>query len=273
MSKFLENCRKGNVNVIQKSINLGHDINLINSDGENGLYIACKNNKIAIVKLLLDKKCFLEKKNKNGTTSLAIACVHGFYDIVELLIKAGANIDSINNTGATPLMLAIMNNQYKIVKKLIEHNANILNYDDRKYTPLIWTCIYTGNEEIVELLLNKGSDVNFQCKEGNCALHYVLKGLFMTNNIYLKLLEYGANPYLMNNNEENSLSMLNNNQFNVNNLFYSEYRFDVIVISDNIIFIWKKYLKKRMDIIREDLCKTVFHPRNEGKLWSFEEEF
>jgi hypothetical protein len=77
----------------------------------------------------------------------------------------------------------------------------------------------------------------------------------------------------MNNNGENSLSMLNNNQFNVNNFFYSEYRFDVIVISDNIISIWKKYLKKRMDIIREDLCKTVFHPRNEGKLWSFEEEF
>ena len=114
MSKFLENCRKGNVNVIQKSINLGHDINLINSNGENGLYIACKHNKIAIVKLLLDKKCLLEKKNKNGNTSLAIACVNGYYEIVEILIKAGANIESVNNTDVTPLMLSIMNNQYKI---------------------------------------------------------------------------------------------------------------------------------------------------------------
>ena len=35
----------------------------------------------------------------------------------------------------------------------------------------------------------------------------------------------------------------------------------------------KQYLKKRMDIIREDLCKVVFHPRNEGRLWSIEEDF
>jgi len=31
----------------------------------------------------------------------------------------------------------------------------------------------------------------------------------------------------------------------------------------------KKYLKEKMDIIREDLCIKVFHPHNEGKLWSF----
>ena len=33
------------------------------------------------------------------------------------------------------------------------------------------------------------------------------------------------------------------------------------------------YLKSKMDVLREDLCKVVFHPRNEGILWSFEEEF
>jgi len=46
-----------------------------------------------------------------------------------------------------------------------------------------------------------------------------------------------------------------------------------IRISKNpeIFEINKQYLKKRMDIIREDLCKVVFHPRNEGRLWSFDE--
>jgi hypothetical protein len=32
------------------------------------------------------------------------------------------------------------------------------------------------------------------------------------------------------------------------------------------------YLKSRMDIIHEDLCKTVFHPKNQGKLWFIDEE-
>ena len=33
------------------------------------------------------------------------------------------------------------------------------------------------------------------------------------------------------------------------------------------------YLKKRMDVIREDLCKFVFHPKNEGRLWSIEDDY
>ena len=31
------------------------------------------------------------------------------------------------------------------------------------------------------------------------------------------------------------------------------------------------FFKNRMDTIREDLCKNVFHPKNEGKLWFFDE--
>ena len=33
------------------------------------------------------------------------------------------------------------------------------------------------------------------------------------------------------------------------------------------------YLKAKMEILREDLCKTVFHPRNEGRLWCIEDDF
>ena len=32
------------------------------------------------------------------------------------------------------------------------------------------------------------------------------------------------------------------------------------------------YLKSRMNIIREDLCKTIFHPKNQGKRWFIDEE-
>ena len=33
-----------------------------------------------------------------------------------------------------------------------------------------------------------------------------------------------------------------------------------------------EYLKSRMNIIREDLCKTIFHPKNQGKLWFIDQE-
>ena len=44
-------------------------------------------------------------------------------------------------------------------------------------------------------------------------------------------------------------------------------------LSDNpLIFeLNKKYLKDHMDIIREELCIKVFHPRFVDKLWSFDE--
>ena len=33
------------------------------------------------------------------------------------------------------------------------------------------------------------------------------------------------------------------------------------------------YLRSKMDLIREDICKKVFHPKNEGKLWSIDEDY
>ena len=46
------------------------------------------------------------------------------------------------------------------------------------------------------------------------------------------------------------------------------------ISSNPAIFIYDyDYLKSRMDVVREDLCKAVFKPQNEGRLWSIEEDF
>ena len=65
-SKFLQACLNGKVDVIKKCINLGHNVNLLNDCGQNGLFLACNNDQIEIVRLLIENKINLNKVDNDG---------------------------------------------------------------------------------------------------------------------------------------------------------------------------------------------------------------
>jgi ankyrin repeat protein len=56
-------------------------------------YLACRNNKIKVVKKLLEKITIdeIDEIEPNGSTALHVACYQGNKEIVELLLKAGAD--------------------------------------------------------------------------------------------------------------------------------------------------------------------------------------
>ena len=102
----------------------------------------------------------VNKKDTNGFTPIHHAAKYGQNDIIIILVNSGANINATrNNTkrrGITPLHDA---NQKSTVELLIEKGANVNSKCDNGSTPLHSAAI-TGNIHKAEILISNDSDVN-----------------------------------------------------------------------------------------------------------------
>lgn len=84
----------------------------------------------------------------------------GHKEIVEILIQAGAKVDFKNRIHDTPLLLAAATGICKILLKSIG-----IFFEMKKIST-----ISVGNEEIVDLLIQKGANVNHENERGDTAL-------------------------------------------------------------------------------------------------------
>ena len=62
----------------------------------------------------------------------------------------------------------------------------------------------------------------------------------------------------------NAIELLKNNPDKINWFWLSQNK-NIFEVKYNYDY---KYLKSRMSIHFEEICIKVFHPKNEGKLWS-----
>lgn len=116
----------------------GADIDVLNEDNKTPLIIACENNHIELVQVLLNKGCnvnqltYIEYENKKDEkySALHLTTIRGYYDITKLLIEYGANIDEPDEYCDTPLKFATNNGHFNIVKLLVEHGANLFSLND-----------------------------------------------------------------------------------------------------------------------------------------------
>lgn len=108
----------------------------------------------------------------SGFTPLQYACVKNDLHEVEILLRDGAEIDALNVYGETSLHYAAK----------------------------------SGNQRMVELLLNHKADPNIQSVSTKCSpLHEAC--IFGHPETILLLVQYGANPYLVNDKGLGALSL------------------------------------------------------------------
>jgi len=117
-------CMNGDIkqlnNLILENINLSERT----VDGWSALHIAVSNNKIEVVKCLLDHG--VDKNIENDSyTPLYIASQNGFNDIVKLLVeKYNADINKVTN-GWSAIQIACSNGHYQTVEYLLSQGADI----------------------------------------------------------------------------------------------------------------------------------------------------
>ena len=110
-----------------------NNINAPQADGRfTPLMRAAKLGQLAIVDELLALGVDLNALNADGCNALWLACYNGSHELIERLIAAGINIDQQNGNGASALMYVSSNSKPDLVKLLLEKgaNPNLRNFDD-----------------------------------------------------------------------------------------------------------------------------------------------
>jgi len=133
--------------------------------GISSLMSATTNGDIEGVKFFLKNNLnLINSKNIGGATALHIACREQNLEIVEILIKNKAKINLQDNEGWTPLMRASLAGDEKIVKLLIKKGA-IINYQNKFSESAIFHSAQSNCEECFKIILKN----NLKIKEADFA--------------------------------------------------------------------------------------------------------
>jgi len=109
--------KEGRLDVVEELLTLGVDINVLNADGCNALWLACYNGSHAIIQRLLDAGIDIDVQNGNGATCLMYVASNSKADLVQLLLENGANAKLKNFDDFSALDLAASLACLKLLKK------------------------------------------------------------------------------------------------------------------------------------------------------------
>lgn len=156
----------GNIELVERMINMGLDVNSYAEKFDNGypLLIAANQRHLEIVELLLNRGANVNQRCKSNWTALFHAARRGHIKMVRLLIERGADSCIRSETHGSPLSAACELHDFEMVKFLVESGADT-NYVCRSlwnYEPLYVT-LGAGNYEIAEYLLKNGAKFNQSC--------------------------------------------------------------------------------------------------------------
>ncbi len=178
--------------VLKALIETGSDINEKDNEGDTALIKAVKNRNIEIIKLLVEKGAKVNALNKEGMNALMAAKsmddnesgygsryqnryedgVKG--EMVRLLTEAGAKVEFKDKEGGRKMLLqAICDGSTAEVENIIKAGISINDTVENETTPLM-KAVIADNFDMVEFIVKKGADINFENSQGGSALSYSL---------------------------------------------------------------------------------------------------
>ncbi len=156
-----------NLELVQKYITNGADVNARDKDDQTVLMLAImKNKKQELIESLINYGADVNAKSALGGTVLMHAISHNNeLEIINILIRKGANVNATSEGNWTALMLAAENSKkMNVIKMLIEAGADVNAKNDFGWTALIYALQNDIEMSTIELLIRAGADVNIQEK-------------------------------------------------------------------------------------------------------------
>lgn len=155
---FKYGVRIGSLDIMFYSMAMGVNVKKLL---DKSLSLACKNNHLNVVKMLINLGANIDANNYNALT---VSCRYGYMDIVQYLINRGANVNDNQNHA---IIAACSRNNLPLVKLLVNNGANVCalnNYPIR-------IAARNGYTELFKYLVNHGADFtvedNYCIKQAN----------------------------------------------------------------------------------------------------------
>lgn len=189
-------CEGRHIGVMEVLLENSADVNVMrmgpDSKEDTCLNIACQRGDLEMIRLLLKYKADMTVYNQEGLSPFTTAYSRGFNEAVDLFLEHGVDLN--NNASRlyyqqnggwlpirdkwTPLMHACYRRDVEMAKRLLAHGAdvNVISASEPDL-PYVSTNVSMsiGNEELLQLLLDNGADVNLTDDLGNTALLTVLR--------------------------------------------------------------------------------------------------
>lgn len=136
-------------------------INITDSNGRTPLHWASRGVHPEVIRYLLDKGAIVNAKDSNGSTALHSTASRSHLEASKLLIEKGADVTAKNNSGATPLYYAAFGGNRELLKYLISQGADKNDLELKNAygrTPLCAIARDGGNAEVIKALIDLGAN-------------------------------------------------------------------------------------------------------------------
>ncbi|KAH8381574.1 hypothetical protein KR093_008518 [Drosophila rubida] len=162
-------------------------------DGKTAFRLACLEGHMETVEFLLKFCCDVNSKDADSRTTLYILALENKLDIVKYLLDmTNVDVNIPDSEGRTALHVAAWQGHADMVKTLIEAGADVNSMDLEARTPL-HSCAWQGNHDVMNILLYFGALADHACKQGATALG--ISAQEGHEKCVIALLQFGANPY------------------------------------------------------------------------------
>ncbi|XP_059139288.1 serine/threonine-protein phosphatase 6 regulatory ankyrin repeat subunit C-like [Physella acuta] len=198
----LTNGRKEIKHVAELFLNNGANISATDDEGNSCQHEAAKFCSANIFELFVAHKADVNVQNAKGETPLMIACSVGNVEVVKYLLTVGADVTLVDENKDTALHHTTLNGNKMwrttdIISEFppeIPPNLNLKN--NQENTPLF----LLTNDNMINYLIDAGTDINLQNKLGETALHNACNV-----NVARVLLEMGADMNIRTDNGQTAL--------------------------------------------------------------------
>lgn len=144
------------------------------------------------IAVVLREPQLINERTSLGETALHLIALGDCPQAIQPLVKLGADVDAICDACETPLSLAVSIGRPYTVRILLEVGASVRV--EGQLEPLLHKAVRSGSIEVVQAILDAGSDVNEQGDFGETPLHAAVDDDLV--EIATLLMSRGADPSL-----------------------------------------------------------------------------
>ena len=150
----------------------GSNIYKQRKDGMNCLHITASKGYFPFFKMLLETYNFdLFSKTDDGWSVLHYAAKGGHLELFEYLVEKGSDVYRGKRDGMNCLHIAASNGYFRLCKVLLEKYSFNIHVSSNRGWSVLHCAVETGHLELFQYLIERGSNVHEQTKDGMNCLH------------------------------------------------------------------------------------------------------